>query len=125
MSLISIKNFETIRDDYLFFQEHSTEAKEDLLAYLPHLQAMSTEDGAIRMMDFGSGSGLFTRQFLLQAGWFPEQLRLSLVEPDAVYRQQSLKELKAFTLDPIHSLPELTLKLDNQFDLILANHVLY
>ena len=40
MSVTSIKNFGPIRDDYLFFEEHATEAAEDVRTYLPHVHAL-------------------------------------------------------------------------------------
>ena len=74
MSIASSKNFGIIREEYLFFQEHATEAAEDLLAYMPHVLASAMESGPIRMLDFGSGSGQFSYQFLNLAHLPPERL---------------------------------------------------
>ncbi len=82
MSVTSSKNFGPIRDDYLFFEEHATEAAEDLRACMPHVHALATESGPIRVLDFGSGSGRFSSQFLALARFPQERLWLSLVEPE-------------------------------------------
>lgn len=119
------KNFDPIRDDYLFFQEHSTEADEDLRAYLPEVEAVAKAGGPLRMLDFGSGSGRFTRQFLAGAGIPPERLRLSLVEPAMNHLRQAVEELKDVTHYSIEGAPALTPEHEDCFDLILSNHVFY
>lgn len=121
----SRKHFGPIRDDYAFFQQHSTEAEEDLRAYVPHLHYLSMGDTPIRMLDFGCGDGGFTAEFLLRARFPPERLWLSLVEPDAPYLHQAVDRLQACTSRPIRVWPALPPHLHAGFELILANHVLY
>jgi trans-aconitate 2-methyltransferase len=77
------------------------------------------------MLDFGCGSGEFSARFLGRAGFAPEQLTLSLVEPDDVYRRQAAERLQAFTAAPVTAWPELPPDLEDCFDLVLANHVFY
>lgn len=125
MNVISSKDFSPIRDDYLFFQEHTTEAARDLLAYMPQLHVLAKGGGPIRMLDFGSGSGRFSCQFLALARLPPERLWLSLVEPEVEYRQQALEQLQPLTAHPIQAWPALPPFIEAHFDLVLANHVLY
>ena len=125
MSVTSSKNFGPIRDDYLFFEEHATEAAEDLRACMPHVHALATESGPIRMLDFGSGSGRFSSQFLARARFPQERLWLSLVEPEEMYREQAIEQLQTFTAHPVRAWPALPPYLDAHFDLVLANHVFY
>jgi SAM-dependent methyltransferase len=125
MHEISRKPFGPIRDDYVFFQQHSTEAEADLRAYAPYLHGLSLGDNPIRMLDFGCGDGGFTAE-LLGRGRFPkERLWLSLVEPDASYLLQAIDRLQAFTRHPVRAWPALPPHLHDCFELILANHVLY
>jgi SAM-dependent methyltransferase len=121
----SSKHFGPIRDDYAFFLQHSTEAEADLHAYVPHLQGLSMADAPIRMLDFGCGDGGFTAAFLVRSGWPPERVWLSLVEPDATYRQQAVERLQACTPHTVQAWPEPPPYLLACFDVILANHVLY
>ncbi|MGH8063983.1 MAG: class I SAM-dependent methyltransferase, partial [Candidatus Entotheonellia bacterium] len=93
--------------------------------YAPHLRCLSVGDEPIRMLDFGCGDGGFTAAFLVRSQWPPERLWLSLVEPDATYRQQAVDRLQAFTPHPVHAWPVLPPHLHACFELILANHVLY
>jgi SAM-dependent methyltransferase len=125
MNGTSSEHFGPIHDDYAFFLQHSTEAEADLRAYAPHLQDLSMEDKLIRMLDFGCGDGGFTAEFLVRSGWSPERLWLSLVEPDATYRQQAVERLQACTPHSVQAWPELPPHLLACFDIILANHVLY
>src|SRR5262249_28788500 len=125
MSVSSSKNFGPIRDDYLFFEEHATEAAEDLCAYMPHVHALATGSGLVRMLDFGSGSGRFSCQFLALARFPQERLWLSLVEPEEVYRQRAIEQLQTFTTHPVQAWPALLPNLEAYFDLVLANHVFY
>ena len=125
MNGASSKYFDPIHDDYGFFLQHSTEAEADLRAYEPRLQGLSMGDKSIRMLDFGCGDGGFTVEFLVRSGWSPEQLWLSLVEPDATYRQQAVERLQTYIPRPVQAWPALPPHLDACFELILANHVLY
>ena len=119
------KHFGPIRDDYTFFLQHSTEAEANVRAYAPHLQGLSIGGKPIRMLDFGCGDGGFTAAFLVRSQWPAERLWLSLVEPDATYRQQAIERLQARTSHPVQAWPERPPHLLSYFDLILANHVLY
>jgi trans-aconitate 2-methyltransferase len=121
----SRKHFGPIRDDYAFFQQHSTEAEEDLRAYVPHLHHLSMGDTPIRMLDFGCGDGGFTAEFLLRSRFPQERLWLSLVEPDPTYLHQAADRLQAYTSHPVCAWSALPPHLHAGFELILANHVLY
>ena len=94
------KDFGPIADDYAFFESHATEAEQDARAYLEHLGEIVPAEGTLRMLDFGCGSGTFTARFLKQAGWPPERLRLTLVEPVESARRQAVARLAGFTEAP-------------------------
>jgi len=121
----SRKRFDSIHDDYSFFQKHSTEAESDIKAYLPYIRALSGEDRPVRMLDFGSGDGVVTGDLLSRTSVSPEQLHLSLVEPDAQYLKNAVKRLRRFTAHPIFAWPELPPDLNACFDVIISNNVLY
>ena len=125
MSSTAAKNFGPIRDAYAFFEDHSTEAVEDVRAYAPHVHALARTNRPIRMLDFGCGDGKFSVQFHAAARFPAEQLWLSLVEPDDLYRLQAVERLRPLTAYPVPAWPELPPNLEACFDLVLANHVLY
>lgn len=58
----SSKSFASIHihDDYAFFQEHSTEAEQDLRSHLAYLLPLVKSGKTVRLLDFGCGDGLFT-----------------------------------------------------------------
>ena len=119
------KDFGPIRDAYAFFEDHSTEAAEDVRVYAPHVHALAWTNRSIRMLDFGCGDGKFSVQFHAAARFPAHRLWLSLVEPDDVYRRQAVERLQPLTAYPVPAWPELPSNLEARFDLVLANHVLY
>jgi SAM-dependent methyltransferase len=119
------KDFGPIQDDYAFFEDHSTEAAADAAAYLPHVRQLAEAGRAVRLLDFGCGSGRFTARLLSSAGFDPRNLRLTLVEPVEDYRRQAAERLTEFTAYPIETSPTLSAGHDGSFDLVLANHCLY
>jgi SAM-dependent methyltransferase len=121
----SSKNFGPIHHDYAFFQEHSTEAEQDLKSHLPYLLPLVQSGQPFRLLDFGCGDGLFLSWLLSRAGVDPRCLDLSLVEPDSGYLHQALTRLQAFTTASISGWPRLLPEQQNSFDLVLANHVFY
>jgi SAM-dependent methyltransferase len=124
-SAAMLQDFAPIRADYAFFEEHSTEAEEDVRAYLPHLQALSASVQSVRMLDLGGGEGRFSAQFLTALRIPAEHLQLSLVEPVEVYRQQAAERLHEFSTLPVRLWPAMPPDLHGCFDLVLANHSLY
>jgi trans-aconitate 2-methyltransferase len=125
MSTNPAKDFGPIADDYAFFENHATEAQEDAKAYVSQIEEFVPSEGAIRMLDFGCGSGTFTARFLNQAGWPPARVRLALVEPVESARLQAVARLAGFTESPIMESATLPEGLRASFDFILVNHVLY
>lgn len=122
------KDFGPIKSDYAFFEDHSTEADEDLAGYAAILQstlAGRSKSSPVRMLDFGSGPGNFTARFLKLLACPEVPLSLELVEPVAVYREQAEKSLAAFTGQPVRAFAKLGSCPESHFDLILANHVFY
>jgi SAM-dependent methyltransferase len=125
MSKEPAKDFGAITDDYTFFETHATESEADVRAYATQLVALSPDGETIRMLDFGCGSGSFTVRFLKQAGWQPERLKLTLVEPAESVRPLAVERLKGFTTTAISDSAALPEGLFGCFDLVLANHVFY
>lgn len=119
------KDFNPIRNDYAFFENHSTEAAEDVRTYMPYVQPLASTGRPIHMLDFGCGDGKFSAQFHTRAQFPQEKLHLTLVEPVAIYRQQAQARLQKFSTDTLKVWAELPSDLAAQFDLVLANHVLY
>lgn len=119
------RDFGPIADDYAFFEKHATEAIQDSRAYVERLAPIVPAQGAIRLLDFGCGSGTFTARFLEQANWSPPRLRLTLVEPVEAARRQAVARLTGFTQHAIVDSPQLPAGEAGRFDVMLSNHVLY
>jgi SAM-dependent methyltransferase len=125
MSKNPAKDFGLIADDYAFFETHATEAEQDARAYAERLAGLVPAGGAIRLLDFGCGSGGFTARLLRQAGWPPARLRLTLVEPVEAARRQAVARLAGWTEHPVVDWAALPCGAVAGFDVVLANHVLY
>ncbi len=125
MSKNPAKDFGEIAGDYAFFQQHATEAQEDVRAYLEHVTNIKPADGMVNLLDFGCGSGNFTVGFLEHTGWPPERLRLMLVEPAETLRREAVARLARFTASPIIESSALPSTVDKRFNVVLANHVFY
>lgn len=124
MSKNPAKDFGPIAADYAFFEAHATEMEQDARAYAECLAGTPAE-GAIRMLDFGCGTGTLTARLLGLTGWAPARLRLTLVEPVEAARRQAVARLAGRTEHPVvdsAALPEGTA---GGFEVVLANHVLY
>ncbi|MBA3482682.1 MAG: methyltransferase domain-containing protein [Pirellulales bacterium] len=125
MTKQSQKDFGPIADDYSFFEQHATEADSDAQAYAVRLGDVSAGGGAIRMLDFGCGSGTFTERLLRLAGWPAGRLRLTLVEPVESVRREAVERLAGFSAAPIVDSATLPTDATRGFEFVLANHVLY
>lgn len=123
--MITTKDFATIYADYAFFEAHSTEAHADVEGYLPFLRRRLKTEAALRWLDFGCGSGNFTSKLLTRLQAPPEHLHLTLVDPDAGYRQEAQAALQRFTANTINAWPTMPTTISQRYDLALANHVLY
>jgi trans-aconitate 2-methyltransferase len=119
------KDFGPIAEDYAFFETHATEAEQDAQAYVLSLAGLVPAEGVIRLLDFGCGSGSFTSRFLDEAGWSPDRLRLTLVEPVESARRQAIARLAAHTEHPVVDAATLPDGIAEGFDVVLANHVFY
>lgn len=124
------KSFASIQTDYAFFEEHTSERSRCLQSWHPHLQGLSTLRPSLRMLDFGCGSGSFTREVLAQlcrlTGARPPKIRLTLLEPVAEALSQAQAACQAQLQQPVLSLTRLqALPAWARFDLIVSHHVLY
>jgi SAM-dependent methyltransferase len=125
MSEQAQKDFGPIAGDYSFFEQHASEADADARAYAARLTDLSSGGGAIRMLDFGCGSGTFTERLLRLAGWPADRLRLTLVEPVEAVRREAVERMAPISAAPIVDSATLPADTAGGFDLVLANHVLY
>lgn len=125
MSKNPVKDFGPIADDYAFFEAHATEADQDARAYLSNLGGACLPEEAVRMLDFGCGTGSFTERVLTLTGWSPGRLHLTLVEPVEAARAKAVERLARFSAGPVMAHAALPSSSTGQFDLVLANHVLY
>lgn len=119
------KDFSTLHADYAFFEAHTTEAQADMEGYLPFLRQRLETEAALRWLDLGCGSGNFTSLLLTSLQAPPEHLHLSLVEPDASYRQAAQACLQRFTAHTIDAWSAMPMNTSQPYDFALANHVLY
>src|SRR5262249_17996365 len=119
------ESFDPILEDYAFFEHHSTEAEQDLNVYVQYLRTLPAEQDEIHLLDFGTGTGKFAAMYLAQAKWKKTSLKLTIIEPGDEARNAALKSLQAFTEAPIQHKASLPTESVNQYDLIIANHVLY
>jgi trans-aconitate 2-methyltransferase len=122
-SAMNAKDFGPIESDYAFFMSHATEAENDAADFASSLSGFAPEKVAVRMLDFGCGSGEFTERLLSKLKWPANTLELTLVEPVAHQLAEAARRLTRFTDQPIVTgevLPD-----SAGFDLILSNHVLY
>jgi SAM-dependent methyltransferase len=118
----TLKSFAQIREDYAFFESHADESEASLTAWLPLVRNRWPH---LRALDFGSGSGSFTSTFLERAQFSPDQLDLTLVEPDQGFREQAIARLTPFCARPITAWPLLDRDIEPRFELIFSHHVLY
>jgi SAM-dependent methyltransferase len=125
MSKNPAKDFGPIADDYAFFETNSTEPQADCRAYRDQLGSLIPQVGAIRMLDFGCGSGTFTARFLEEVGWPAARLHLTLVEPVETARLAAVARLARSSEHPIVDAPALPTNTAGRFDVVLANHCLY
>ncbi|MCC7251756.1 methyltransferase domain-containing protein [Hyphomicrobium sp.] len=125
MSKTAAKDFDSIADDYMFFERHATEAREDARVYALQVAEIAPARGPMRMLDFGCGAGAFTMRFLELAGWPRERLHLTLVDPAVSARHLAVKRLASFTSAPITETSGLPPGLDGCFEVVLSNHALY
>jgi trans-aconitate 2-methyltransferase len=125
MSNNPAKDFDTIADDYVFFETHATEPENDARAYASQLKDFASSRSTINMLDFGCGSGNFTTRLLKLLNWPAERLELTLVEPADEVRKLAVERLTKFTDKPIADSAALPTGLAGKFDLVLANHVFY
>lgn len=121
----SSKPFTTIRADYAFFFENSTEASVDIRAYAPHIGSLSIANRPIQILELGCGDGAFTRSFIESTDLAKKKISLTLVEPDKVYLQQAIGNLQPIVDSPITSFPTMNFSPETPFDLVVANHVFY
>lgn len=120
------RHFDPILDDYRFFEEQATEMENDLRAYTQQLVQLPSAQDRFRLMDFGAGTGSFTRALLWHSDLHHRvRLDLTLVEPGEKARGIAWDKLRYFTGRPVRLLPGLPTRAGSNYDLILSNHALY
>lgn len=119
------KDFAPIESDYTFFMTHSTEAESDVAAYQRELNDFLLDRTSIRLLDFGCGNGDFSLPLLNALNIAPETLHITLCEPVTHQLAQAAERTSRFSHHPVETLGDISDAQDRQFDLIVANHVLY
>ncbi len=120
-----VEDFDPIATDYAFFETHATEAEQDVRALLRQIGDWRTIPQALHFLDFGCGTGTFTERFLEAFQLDPGRLHLHLVEPGPDNLEKAVERLSAFSSHPVQAGPTLPPDLPRNFNLVLANHVLY
>lgn len=120
-----VEDFDPIAADYAFFETHATEAEQDVKAVHRHAKVWRTGTQALHFLDFGCGTGTFTERFLEALQLDPGRLHLHLVEPGPDNLKKAVECLAAFSSHPVQAGPTLPVDLPQNFNLVLANHVLY
>jgi len=121
----SRRAFATIWDDYAFFEAHTDEAERNLAAWCQELPASLKQRDHLQLLDFGDGSGRVFDRFLQQAGFTPEQLELTLLEPDAQKRQEAVALLRDRTTKTINDVAHQSELDERTYNLITSHHVFY
>ncbi len=122
---MAAKDFGAIESDYAFFMTHATEAESDVAEYARELAGVAERRTAIRMLDFGCGTGSFSEQLLSTVNWPPRALELTLVEPVPHQCEEAALRLAGFSERAIATAQKLDAGVRGPFDVILSNHVLY
>lgn len=122
---MTTKDFGAIETDYAFFMSHATEAKSDVEEYARKLVGFAEGRSDIHLLDFGCGTGEFSRQLLETLAWPKAALYLTLFEPVDHQQEIAARRLSRFSEHAIASLGEASFDQRPTFDVILSNHVLY
>lgn len=125
MTETSKKSFADIREDYQFFEAHTTEFDQDLHHYHQAILQFNIPEKPLKFLDFGCGTGVFTSRFLSLFNLTPQELEITLVEPDEVYRHNAVNILSGSSEFPIINYAYLPADITPEFHVILSNHVLY
>ncbi|MBA2117035.1 class I SAM-dependent methyltransferase [Bremerella alba] len=122
---MAAKDFGAIETDYAFFMSHATEAKSDVQEYARQLARFADNRSVVHLLDFGCGTGEFSRQLLETLAWPTASLYLTLFEPVDHQQETAAERLSRFSDHAIASLGEASYDQRPTFDIILSNHVLY
>ncbi|WDI43183.1 class I SAM-dependent methyltransferase [Bremerella sp. P1] len=122
---MATKDFGAIETDYAFFMSNATEAKSDVEEYARQLNGFAEGRELIHLLDFGCGTGEFSRQLLETLAWPKESLYLTLFEPVDHQQEIAARRLCRFSDHAIASLGEASFDQRPTFDVIVSNHVLY
>ncbi len=119
------KNFDPIAEDYAFFENHSTEADQDLDSYLKYCKNQWKSDVPFHFLDFGCGTGKFTDRLLKALQVEQDLLHITLIEPGSISRNVAVQTLKVHTQQPVRHCRQLSDLPRGTWNLIIANHSLY
>ena len=122
---MSISSFDPIISAYNFFRNHSSEAKQDVIAYARAVHFWGRLGHIQRILDFGCGDGIFGTEMLKMANASAQNLELTLVD---VAKQSRKKARELYSKLKVKEVSDYSMIEDEQLeqhDLIFANHSLY
>jgi len=121
----SRKEFTEIKEEYNFFERHSTEAAEGIKAMAKHLIPFAKSQRSVSLLDFGCGPGNYIEELLTKVGFEPSNLEISLVEPVAEYLKATQAKLREYSTQAINTWDYLHNVANHKFDVTISNHVMY
>jgi SAM-dependent methyltransferase len=119
------KRFSLIKEDYAFFEAHTSEAEMASEAFRAAIESLRLPAPPVRVLDFGCGSGAFLDRLIARSVLGTKDLAISLVEPDDAYRREAETRLRPHSRHPVTAWRTLPQEDGLVFDLVLSNHVLY
>ena len=119
------KSFQSIQDDYDFFEACVNEISRTISLWKPTLWELGRQHSSLRVLDFGCGSGSFTALALACLDREPEEIELTLLEPAGAALERALIRFQERPLGALKSCSDIEALPRQTFELILSHHVFY
>ena len=119
------KSFQSIQDDYDFFEACVNEIACTIALWKPTLWELGRQHSPLRVLDFGCGSGSFTSLALACLEREPEEIELTLLEPASAALERALIRFQDLPFKALCSCSDMEELPKQTFELILSHHVFY